>query len=409
MSNLMILNRCPKVSPETGIRTIIPEETVLKGIPLLKITEMEDLEDITEKDGVNIPVYSVFRRMTAKGTFGCYNGKGATHEQAKASAIMESLERYCSEQRESDQVVYGTVEQAMDNGLCVHPANLILPIPVLNPLDSAEIAWVSSFEMFRGEEIWVPACEVFYPYYPQDDLQLYKFHTNGIASGNTIEEAILHGLLELIERDAWSLAEDRNRASSEVVSDDPNSVSYKLIKKFEDQGIVIRLKNLTSDLGITTIGASADEITTKNPEMLTIGVGTHLDPEIAAIRAITEVAQSRATHIHGTKINAQLQKATLEMGYDKIKAINHMWFSSSEKNTNLSEMENLSTPFVLDDIEVVLEKLVERGFDMVICSDLTRPEIGIPVVRMTVPGLEVTTMDPERVGSRIMGRWPPIR
>jgi ribosomal protein S12 methylthiotransferase accessory factor len=49
---------------------------------------------------------------------------------------------------------------------------------------------------------------------------------------------------------------------------------------------------------------------------------------------------------------------------------------------------------------------VEAGFDMVIVSDLTRPETGIPVVRMTVPGLEVSTMDPEREGLRLRGAWP---
>ena len=52
---------------------------------------------------------------------------------------------------------------------------------------------------------------------------------------------------------------------------------------------------------------------------------------------------------------------------------------------------------------------MDAGFDMVICNDLTRPETGVPVVRMTVPGLEVSTMDPEREGGRLIGMWPPPR
>ena len=82
------LNRCPKVSASTGIRVIPPEETLKKVIPLLEKAGMDPLEDITDRDNLGIPVYSVYRKKTAKGTFGNYNGKGATPEQAKASAVM---------------------------------------------------------------------------------------------------------------------------------------------------------------------------------------------------------------------------------------------------------------------------------------------------------------------------------
>lgn len=78
--------------------------------------------------------------------------------------------------------------------------------------------------MIRGCHIWVPACAVYYPYYPSSDLQLFRFHTNGIASGNTIEEAILHALFEDIERDAWSIAEFHNHANADIVINNKNSV-----------------------------------------------------------------------------------------------------------------------------------------------------------------------------------------
>ena len=121
---------------------------------------------------------------------------------------------------------------------------------------------------------------------------------------------------------------------------------------------------------------------------------------------MTEVAQSRTTHKHGVKINAQLQKKTQDMGYERIKKINRMWYSPSKKARKLSDMPNMATDYVLDDIEVVLGKLMDRGFDMVCCVDLTREDIGVPVVRMVVPGLEVMTMDHEREGPRLYGNWP---
>jgi len=400
----MKLERSPKYSPGTGIRTIPPEKTLERVLPILPKIGICDPEDITPLDNIGIPVFAVDRPGAAKGAVKNYNGKGATPEQAKASAAMEAIERYSAELRETDEIVYGTLEQAMDVGLAVDPIDLILPQRTLDIYNTAEIAWVRGFEMFRGSQIWIPACAVFHPYFPEDDLQLFRYHTNGIASGNTIEEAILHALFELIERDAWSMAEDRGRAFADVVVEE-GSLPWKLMKKMEDKGIIVHLKDLTHDIGVPTIGAAADDTVTKDPELLTIGVGTHLSPEIAAVRAITEVAQSRTTHKHGVKGNARLLKIANDMGYEKVKEVNRVWYSTLEKKVRLKDMEDLSTPYVLDDIEVVLGKLVDAGFEMVIVSDLTRPETGIPVVRMTVPGLEVSTMDPEREGARLRGMW----
>ena len=401
------LNRCPKISASTGIRVMPPEETLKRVLPLLEKAGMDPIEDITDRDNLGIPVYSVYRKKTAKGTFGNYNGKGATPEQAKASAVMEAMERYSAEQRESDEVAYGTLQQMRDSEMSyVEPADLILPTRVMGMLESAEIAWTSCYDIMRGEDVWVPACAVFYPYYPDGDLQLFRFHTNGIASGNTIEEAILHAMFEVIERDAWSIAESFNRTNADVIVDDEDSVPAKLLKHFEDAGVRIRLKDLTTDVGVTTIGASSDDIRTKDPEMLDIGVGTHLNPEIAAIRAITEVAQSRTTHKHGLKVNAELQKKTREMGYEKVKEANALWYYDSKRSIELSSMKDESTEYVLDDIEIVLGKLMEAGFDRVIIADLTRPEIDVPTVRAIIPGMEVSTMDSEREGLRAWGRWP---
>ena len=227
------LKRCPKVNSSTGIRTIPPEETLKKVIPLLEKAGMDPLEDITDRDNLGIPVYSVYRKKTAKGTFGNYNGKGATPEQAKASAVMEAMERYSAEQRESDEVAYGTMQQIRDSGMpYVEPADLILPARIMGMLESAEIAWTSCYDILRGEDVWVPACAVFYPYYPDGDLQLFRFHTNGIASGNTIEEAILHAMFEVIERDAWSIAESFNRTNADIIVDDEDSVPGRLLKQF---------------------------------------------------------------------------------------------------------------------------------------------------------------------------------
>jgi ribosomal protein S12 methylthiotransferase accessory factor len=404
----LTLERSPKYDRKGGIRTMSPEDTLERTLPLLSEAGIRMPEDITGMDNVGIPVFSISRPGAAEGAVSSYNGKGATYEQAKASAVMEAMERYSAEMRDCDELVYGTFQQATETGLTVDPADLILPIDRLNYYRNAEIAWCEGWEMFRGDRIWVPACAVYHPYTPNGDLQLFRYNTNGLASGNTIEEAILHAAFEVIERDAWSLAEDRAFANADVVAD-PHSVPGRLLEAFSRQGVEIKLKDITTDVGVTTIGAASDDVTTRDPEMLAIGVGTHLDPEIAAVRAITEVAQSRATHKQGVKVNAKLQKATREMGYEKIKRLNRLWYSDLDKKVNLEDIEDKSTDYVLDDIEVVLDKLMNAGFEMVIVSDLTRPEVGVPVVRVIIPGMECSTMDPDRIGYRLNGMWPPGR
>lgn len=400
------LKRCPKISASTGIRIIPPEETIKRVSPMLEKVGVDQVEDITDIDNLRIPVYSVYRKMTAKGTFGNYNGKGVTPDQAKASAIMEAMERYSAELRETDTIVCGTLEEMRNAGVSyLEPADMILPARVMNGLEASEIAWTKCYDILRGENVWVPACAVFYPYYPDGDLQLFRFHTNGIAAGNTIEEAILHAMFEVIERDAWSIAESLNMTKADVIIDSEDSIPGKLLRLFKDAGVEVNLKNLTVDTGVTTIAASSDDIRTKDPEMLSIGLGAHLDPEIAVIRALTEVAQSRTTHKHGLKINAELQKKTRDMGYENIKKVNALWYRSNKNKIKLSELKNEATPYVLDDIELVLGKIMDAGFDRVVVADLTRPEIGIPVVRVIIPGMEVSAMDSEREGLRCWGKW----
>ncbi len=403
---MLELKHRPKYARETGIRAVPPEETLARVLPLLGTAGLGEPEDITSKDEIGIPVFSVDRMETAMGVPKYYNGKGVTREQAEASAVMESLERYSAEPREDDEVVFGTYEQACDVMATIPPADMILPIWALDHLQGAEIAWTEGWDILRGERVWVPACAVFYPYIPDTDLQLFKYHTNGLASGNNMEEAVLHATFELVERDAWSIAEYRNLPVPDVIAD-PDSLPGKLIAKFAEHGVEVHLKDLTCDTGIPTIGAAADDVATKDPEMLTIGVGTHLDPEIAAVRAITEVAQSRATHRDGKKINAQLQRATVQMGYERVKELNRLWFGEGRGSVNLSDIPDGSTDDVLDDIEVVLGRLVDAGFDRVVAVDLTRPELDVPVVRMVIPGMEVWTMDADREGGRLRGMWPP--
>jgi ribosomal protein S12 methylthiotransferase accessory factor len=118
------------------------------------------------------------------------------------------------------------------------------------------------------------------------------------------------------------------------------------------------------------------------------------------MRALTEVAQSRLTQIHGAREDTTLAELRKKMGYDRAKRINSYWFKDNG-TVDYSTVKSTDTDDFKNDIENIIGSLEKQGMDRVIIVDLTREEIGIPVVRVIVPGLEVFAMDQERRGERV--------
>ena len=119
------------------------------------------------------------------------------------------------------------------------------------------------------------------------------------------------------------------------------------------------------------------------------------------IRALTEVAQSRLTQIHGAREDTTRGGPARQLGYERMKRLNSMWFGQSERREELSFINGYDTPDLYEDLMVVLDRLRSRGFKRAVAVDLTRKELGIPVVRVIVPGMEVHAMDEERAGKRL--------
>ena len=161
-----------------------------------------------------------------------------------------------------------------------------------------------------------------------------------------------------------------------------------------------RVRDITSDIGIPTMAAVADDVLLKDPMLLTIGIGTHTSARIAVMRALTEVAQSRLTQIHGAREDTTIADLRKKMGYDRAKRINAYWFKDNGQ-VDYNRIASCDSDDFLTDIRFVIDALAKKGLDRVIVVDLTREEIGIPVVRVIVPGLEVFAMDPERRGERV--------
>jgi ribosomal protein S12 methylthiotransferase accessory factor len=389
----MKLSPCRKLYQRETHRTQSPEETFELVTDLAIPAGITRIADITGLDRLGIPVFSCIRPNAAEGAISVYNGKGVTEVAARVSAIMEGIERYSAEMHDRTPVIV-PYEQIREEYPSLHPDQLILPE---NTNTTFPIPWYQSYDIVNDREIMIPAHAVFHPV-PRIMGWLFRTGTNGIASGNTLEEAVFHGLSEVIERDAWSLAEAANQGGP-VINADSNPLIEGLISRFTDAGVEVTLRDISSDIGLPTVAAVADDVTLRDPTLLCIGMGTHAVPEIAILRALTEAAQSRATQIHGAREDTQEGHMKRRIGYERTKRLNKKWFTDSHE-VDISDMYAYRSDDFLDDITYTLNLLQAVGINQVFVTDLTRPEIGIPVVRVIVPGLEHYAMDRDRSGDR---------
>jgi len=408
------------------------KETLEKVIPLQSKIGVTRLADITDMDVLRIPNFSAVLPGTEDYIW-VYSGKGPTKQHAMASALMESIERYSSLPAGGKRnFVRSSYEELAKSHKVLHPDEIIEPVR-FEYRDQMLMDYLAGFDLATGEEIMVPASIALFRYTPSPPAvnPFAYFHTNGLASGNVIEEAICHALCEVIERDAMSLAELRASAipfhvllslthslasagfglfpiPSDKFVDDPSifpdldisEVDFQpvrdLVEKFRKVGISLTIKDITSDTGIPTFNASSVEWVSHDYGYLAEGHGTHPDARIALLRAITEVSQTRAANIQGARDD--LRKIRYgESNTDDRRAWQFMPSTATKK---FSDIATFVYEDILDDIKLIVSRLKDVGLGKVIIVDLTSPEINIPVVRAIVPGLETFKITKSVMGQR---------
>lgn len=386
-------------------RVFDPETTLANTTKLLPKIGVTRIANITDLDRVGIPVFSAIRPSAAAGAISIYSGKGISETNARISAIMESFERCLAEQPEvsinlhgvelNTERINGTYESLCESYPTLYPNALLLPQPVA---ELTNLEWVMGHDLMNEVEVLVPANAVFHPYDPQNGTKLFRSNTNGLASGNTIEEAVLHGLLEVIERDELSIAEYTRNPGTEIVLTESDGMNFKLKRKLEEAGILVKIWLLDSDIEIPTVVVALDDTVLKDPALLVMGAGAHLSPEIAVSRAITEAAQSRVVQIHGAREDTDREQVVRTFGYDHMKRMNSYWYEDLEK-VHMDELADNSSDTPAANINTVLEQLDDIA-DGAIIADLSRG-VDIPVIRAIIPAFELYTLDRERKGERI--------
>jgi YcaO-like protein with predicted kinase domain len=356
------------------------------------------LGNVTGLDRIGIPVTVAVRPNSR--SFSVSQGKGLGLSQALASAVMEASELFHGEDLLARTTLASFRELSAERSV-VAPG---LICGTGNPLpDEARIAWIEGYDLLRREACWIP-WEIVHTDYTLPTAhsgEHFLSGTNGMAAGNHLVEALSAGICELVERDAvalWTARSVRERARCRLdLASVDDTDCRALIEGYARAHVAPRLWDVTSDIGISAFVCDIPASDSPAGGLRRFrGAGCHPDRAVALARALTEAAQIRLTYIAG--IRDDLPPADYaETAQDKLGAALLDAASQAAEPRSFGEVPGLVTDDLALDLRWELQRLRAVGIERVIAVDLTRPDFGIPVVRMVIPGLNWDCSHPDYI------------
>jgi ribosomal protein S12 methylthiotransferase accessory factor len=343
--------------------------------------------DVSGLDCIGLPVFMAIR-PNSRGV-SVAQGKGITRDAAVASALMEAVEGWHCERVEVP-LVYDSYASLSRSARAIDAMRL--PVrwgAVFQP--SYPVLWAEASELMTGGSIWVPfECVSTNFVEPNRAGDTFIASSNGLASGNHRLEAIAHGLCEVIERDSYALWLARGGTGQAGTRVDLTTVQDRavqdLLSRLSAAEVLVAVWDLTTDTSVPSFYCQlVDHPNT--PRWAAIGVcaglGCHLDAVVALLRALTEAVQSRLTHISGSRDD--MFHYETQANLDDVRAAAEL---AQRPADNAFNGVDLSTETFDDDVAALGAALAQIGIDSVAVVDLTRSEVGIPVVKVLVAGLE---------------------
>jgi ribosomal protein S12 methylthiotransferase accessory factor len=376
------------------------EATEATAMTAARAAGMTRLAELTGLDRLGIPVFSSMRPAAEDGSLTVTGGKGTSSRAARLSALLEAVERHCGE-RHGRAGVVATRQELRHRATVLDPVALILSAGH-GYRDDVLLEWWPARDVNGDEVVLVPAAAVLCPY--RLGPFLFRWSSNGLAAGNSLPEAFLHGLLEVIERDATSFGETVLDGPLLDTAALPPGEASALVACFAAAGIDTWVRVFTTEVGVPTFHVVLDDRERQDPLLINGGFGCHLDPAVGLTRALTEAALSRASVIAGAREDLADAAAKRHLGYHRLKEGFARWFCADRPRVSLSDHPDRSTDSIAGDLDVLLTCLRDAGFDRVVAADLSLPGLGFSVVRAIVPGLELHHIDRGRLGTRLARR-----
>ncbi len=330
-------------------------------------------------------------------------GKGKTDQQSKASGLCEAIERY-SGVFTGDEIrikgIYAQLESAaIHPNACMqfsanqyqnreewntqHGGFALVPEPFD---EEQEIEWTPVWSLTHQQFKYLPTAYCYYNYPLPDEHRFCGGDSNGSAAGNTLEEAILQGFMELVERDCVALWW-YNRIKRPAVDLDSFDEPYLLALKdyYQNQHRDLWVLDITNDLNIPCFAAFSRRTQGATEEIL-LGFGTHFDAKVAILRAVTEMNQTLGIDLDNGKTKPDdpdwqywLKEATLE----------NQPYLVGDRNAPLkvySDYPERCHDDLRQDVLTCIEIAAAQGMETLVL-DQTRPDIGLNVVKVIIPGM----------------------
>lgn len=379
MKSTLQLSDCRKAFRHDQDKARTPEETVRWVRNRLAHLEMDLLTKTVRIDTgrLSIPVFISLCGTDATRLTGTKKqmGKGASASQSEASAIMELMERFSFfsflhhhpfsiaplSSLGTDAV---PVERLLDS---IHDSTT--PAEKCREfLDECPLRWVVAHNLTVGEDQWIPI----------DWFYLINEY-NGTAAGNTLEEAILQSLCEVVERHVGTVVSYGKIPTPGIdVRSLEDPVAIELVEKFHRLGIRLFLRDFSLDTGIPTVGALAyDPSTFPERSEIVFAAGTTTSPEKSLCRALTEIAQLAGDFANRTSYRPTLPK------YESLDEAAYLMDTGDLVSVrSLPNLEDDSFRVEIDRCVRALERLGRDVFTI----EVTHPEVRVPAVYTVVPG-----------------------
>ena len=414
------LRPSPKpVKNSGGVRSVPPEETVRRYRHLVSpisgvVTGLVRTSDEGDSwlnvywAGSNLALKSDRIQLLRNSLRTKSSGKGDTREQAEASALCEALERY-SGVYHGDEIRRRARFTEFSEGEAIHPNEVMLYSDrqyehaeefnarrsrfnyVTTRFDpEVEMDWTPVWSVTAGRHRYLPTSMLYFAAPHPDGTAYCGPDSNGCAAGNTLEEAILQGFLELVERDAFACWWYNRVALPGVDLDSFEDPYFSRAREY--YGSVNRdiwLLDATTDLGIPVFVAISRR-TDKEVEDILFSAGAHLDPMIAALRALCELNQ----YLSGVK-DVKSDGTGYLWGdpeslwwWQTAKLSDNPWLAPASRTTRRRRQDYPvpETSDVLEDVEHCRAVVEAKGLEMLVL-DQTRPDVCLPVAKTIVPGM----------------------
>ncbi|WP_392531795.1 TOMM precursor leader peptide-binding protein [Nostoc sp. C117] len=330
-------------------------------------------------------------------------GKGKTDRQSQVSGLCEAIERYSGIYQGDELKISATFADLSD--CAIHPAECLLFshnqyqnrkelnqtaivehdwIP--QPFDEHQVIdWTPVWSMTEQRHKYLPTAFCYYNY-PLPKAHRFCFaDSNGNAAGGTLEDAILQGFFELVERDSVGLwwYNRLSRPSVDLASFN-DSYLLELQDWYSSQQRDLWVLDLTTDLGIPAFAALSRNRSGSEERIIT-GYGAHFDPKIAILRAVTEMNQIGFNVDHRDYSTAS--DPALHHWFTQATLANQPYLAPSQTPPKqYADYPQHWSNDIQQDVLTCVEVVRRAELEMLVLNQ-TRPDIDLPVVKVIVPGL----------------------